>query len=261
MEQAGLAKLRGWRERAHARRAQRALVRQLAYQQSKSEQLRGREALFIDHFTQRTSALRERLAAIVPIGEESRILEVGSGAHGHIFFFGAKEAIGVDPLADHYREQFPAWQRRARTLAVGGEALPFADSSFEIVISDNVVDHAVDPARIVREMVRVLVPGGLLYFTVNVHHPLYRAAAALYAGWKALRLPGEIGPFADHTVHFTPPHAARLFDGLPLRLVSEGTAIEAAKRKSRTTQLRHPGDLFKRIFYKNAVYERIAIRS
>jgi SAM-dependent methyltransferase len=261
MEQAGPAKLRGWRERAHARRAKRAILRQLAYQQWKCGQLRGHEAFVIEHCTQRTGALRERLSAIAPIGEESRILEVGSGAHGHIFFFGAKDGVGVDPLADHYRQQFPAWQQRARTLAVGGEALPFPDCSFDVVISDNVVDHAVDPARIVREMVRVLAPGGLLYFTVNVHHPLYRAAAALHAGWKALRLPGEIGPFADHTVHFTPPQAARLFEGLPLRLVSEAAAIEAARRNSRSARLRHPGDLVKRIFYKNALYERIAIRT
>ena len=31
--------------------------------------------------------------------------------------------------------------------------------------------------EIVRELARILVSGGLLYFTVNVHHPVYAVAA------------------------------------------------------------------------------------
>lgn len=49
------------------------------------------------------------------------MVEVGSGAHGLIFFFEAAERIGVDPLADEYRELFPAWQQRAMTIAGFGE--------------------------------------------------------------------------------------------------------------------------------------------
>ena len=250
----------GWRERVRERRAQRALDRQLAYIEAKADRLRGKAGPMTEDLTRRAQALRQRLDAIRPLGEDVRVLEVGSGATGHIFFFGAPDGVGIDPLADRFRAMFPAWQGRARTIAAAGEALPFPDASFDLVLSDNVVDHAERPAKIVSEMTRVLAPGGLLYFTVNVHHPVYHAAARLHAGWQGLGLPGEVGPFADHTVHLTPSAARRLFDGLPLRMVSEGADLAAAKRTAREEPPRHPGDLLKRLFYKNAVYEMIALR-
>ena len=79
--------------------------------------------------------------------------------------------------------------------------------SFDIVLCDNVVDHAEDPRRIVEEICRVLTPGGLLYFTVNVHHPFYHVAATLHAGWRALGLPFEDQAFRRPygTPHLAPP--------------------------------------------------------
>ena len=115
------------------RRAQRALERQLDYQREKGEQLRGHEAEIMAGMASQSAEVRRRLATVRPIPDEARVLEVGSGAHGLIFFFDAAERIGVDPLADHYRELFPAWQGRARTVAVFGEELPFEDSRFENV--------------------------------------------------------------------------------------------------------------------------------
>src|SRR3712207_7148876 len=50
-----------------------------------------------------------------------------------------------------YAVLFPAWQGRARTIAAGGEALPFDDGAFDVVLCDNVVDHATNPRRIVEE--------------------------------------------------------------------------------------------------------------
>jgi SAM-dependent methyltransferase len=130
-----------------------------------------------------------------------------------------------------------------------------------VVLCDNVVDHAEDPRRIIAEIVRVMKPGALLYFEVNVHHPLYRAAAALHAGWRALGLPFEITPFADHTYHFTRDGAARLFEGLALKKASESDTIAVETRRQRRAPLRRPSDLLKRVFFKNAAYEVIAIKT
>jgi SAM-dependent methyltransferase len=177
------------------RRARRALDRQLAYQRDKAEGLRGHESAIMAGMAENSAAVREKLRKVRPIPPKARVLEVGSGAHGLIFFFDAAERVGLDPLADHYRELFPAWQSRARTIAAFGEALPFENATFDVVLSDNVVDHAENPRRIVEEMVRVLRPGGLLYFTVNVHHPLYHWAANIHAGWRALGISFEITPF------------------------------------------------------------------
>jgi SAM-dependent methyltransferase len=242
------------------RRARRALDRQLEYQRRKSLNIRGREQEVIDRMIRRSRAVREKLEQVQPIPADARVLEVGSGAHGLIFYFEAAERVGVDPLADHYAKLFPAWQGRVPTIAAGGEQLPFAASSFDIVLCDNVVDHATSPRRIVAEIARVLAPGGLLYFTVNVHHPIYHLAASAHAAWRAAGIPVEITPFADHTVHLTLAAARRLFDGTPLRIVRERDTIDEVKNAVASKPVRHMGDRLKWLFFKNALYEVIAMR-
>src|SRR5262245_59230021 len=200
-------------------RSRRARDRQLAYQVKKAEGVRGREAEYIRDMRVKSAAVRATLEQVRPVPPDARVLEVGSGAHGLVFFFGSSRAIGCDPLAREYAGLFPAWQRRVPTLSAEGESLPFPDAVFDVVLCDNVVDHALDPARIVSELVRVLVPGGLLYFTVNVHHRVYawasRAVGVL--GGAGVAIP--ISAFADHTVHLTPGAARALFTGLPLEIV------------------------------------------
>jgi SAM-dependent methyltransferase len=242
------------------RRAQRALDRQLDYQRRKSDRLKGREQELIAEMMAHSAEVRRKLETIAPIAPDARVLEVGCGAHGLIFYFGTSDGVGVDPLADHYAELFPVWQSRARTIAAGGEKLPFADASFDVVLCDNVVDHAESPRTILEEIARVLRPGGTLYFEVNVHHPLYHVAASTHATWRALGIPFEITPFADHTVHLTVASARSLFTGLPLRIVSETDNVEEVKRQAHRTAVRHTGDRLKRFFFKNAQYEALAVR-
>jgi SAM-dependent methyltransferase len=247
----------GLMTRGVERRARRALDRQLDYQRAKAAKVRGHEDRLIAAMMAHSREIRGRIEAVAPVAADARVLEVGCGAHGLIFFFGAGEAIGVDPLADHYRTLFPVWQGRAQTIAVGGETLPFDDASFDVVLCDNVVDHALDPRKILEEMARVLKPGGTLYFEVNVHHPVYHAAATAHAAWRALGVPFEITPFADHTVHFTLGAAKALFDGLPLRKLSEWDDVEEVK-KTGPKRVRHAGDALKKFFFKNVRYEVIA---
>jgi SAM-dependent methyltransferase len=248
------------RETALRRRARRALERQLAYQRAKSARATGHEEQYIEAMRMRSSLVREKLERVRPISRDARVLEVGSGAHGLIFYFGTTRGVGCDPLACDYAVLFPAWQSLAQTIAAEGEHLPFADSSFDVVLCDNVVDHAEGPARIARELSRVLAPGGLLYFTVNFHHAVYSAAARLHAAWNAAGLRFEIGPFADHTVHLTLDDARRLFDRLPLRILHEQHNQEEARAAARLRPPRHAGDRLKRLFFKNALYELIAER-
>jgi SAM-dependent methyltransferase len=240
------------------KRARRALERQLEYQERKAKSVAGREPEFVAAMQRSSKRVRDLLESFKSIDSRERVIEVGSGAHGLIFYFGVPYGIGIDPLAVEYARLFPAWQRRVSTVASFGEQLPFDDGTFDIVLCDNVVDHAESPSGIVEELVRVLMPGGLLYFTVNVHHPIYSAAATLHAGWTAARLPFEVGPFADHTTHLTPFRAKRLFDGLPMKVLSERTGIEEAKERARKLRPRHLGDRLKRVFYKNALFEIVA---
>jgi SAM-dependent methyltransferase len=242
------------------RRARRALERQLDYQRLKAERVRGHEVELMASMAEHSAAVQAKLAAVRPLPERARVLEVGSGAHGLIFFFDGAERVGVDPLADEYRALFPAWQHRARTVAAFGEELPFGDASFDVVLCDNVVDHAESPRLVLKEIARILAPGGLLYFTVNVHHPVYHWAATAHSAWRAAGVPFEITPFADHTVHLTIESARQLFTDLPLEIVRQSDTIGETKRESRDVPLRHAGDRLKRWFFKNARWEAIAVR-
>ena len=240
--------------------ARRALERQLTYQQHKAEHVRGHEQDVIAAMTKSSRRVRDLLETFQPVPREARVIEVGSGAHGLIFCFGGEHRVGVDPLAADYCRLFPAWQRRASTVAAVGESLPFRDRSFDVVLCDNVVDHAESPSRIVRELVRILTPGGLLYFTVNIHHPLYRVAADVHSSWRAIGVPYEIGPFADHTTHLTLTSASELFRNLPVQMLSEKSNIDEARARARKQPPRHLGDRLKRVFFKNALYEVVARR-
>ena len=99
-----------------------------------------------------------------------------------------------------------------------------------------------------------------MYFTVNVHHLVYAVAAGVHSGWRALGVPFEVGPFADHTTHLTEQTASRLFAGLPLQVLSEKTNIDEARARARKQPPRHMGDRLKRVFFKNALYELVARR-
>jgi SAM-dependent methyltransferase len=240
-----------------SKRARRALERQLDYQKLKT---RIDVQRLIAYGMRRAAYVRAEIEKLRPL-VGARLLEVGSGVHGNVFFLGIPGAIGIDPLAGEYRKLFPAIQERARTTAAFGEELPFEEGSFDIVISDNVIDHAGSPARILSEIVRVLAPGGLLYLTVHVHHPIYSLVSAVYGVWTVAGAPLEIPAFADHTVHFTPERARRLMRRPGLRVMRESTDVEVVKRDLRRRLPRGLADWIKRAFYKNATYEVLAERS
>ncbi|MCC6156578.1 MAG: methyltransferase domain-containing protein, partial [Deltaproteobacteria bacterium] len=67
------------------------------------------------------------------------------------------------------------------------EHMPFDDGAFDAVFSEGVIEHWTDkPARlaVMREMVRVLKPGGrLVLFVPNGRHPLH-------GWWQLTRYPG-----------------------------------------------------------------------
>jgi SAM-dependent methyltransferase len=238
----------------------RALARQLEHQAEKAAALRGRDDAVIAALALRWDRVRRRIKRVKPELDDPRMLEVGSGAHGILFGSGSARAVGVDPLAAEYKRLFPAWQGAMPTIAASGEALPFGDGSFDVVVCDNVVDHAGRPPVILAELARVLAPGGILYFTVNVHHRLYSMVARAHRRWTAVGIPIEIGPFADHTFHFTPAQARDLFCGLPLEIRREHVYLDEAKVQARRRKFRHPGHLLPLVFFKNARYEVVAVR-
>src|ERR1043165_1040096 len=87
-----------WRQKL----ARRALERQLAYQERKAQHARGHEDEIISAMKRSSHRVRELLETFQPISADARVIEVGSGAHGLIFYFGSRSGVGVDPLAVSY---------------------------------------------------------------------------------------------------------------------------------------------------------------
>ncbi len=87
-----------------------------------------------------------------------RVLDLGCGI-GHSFTeLAPRETVGLDldaaSLAGQPRETVAADMRR----------LPFPPASFESVLSVQSIEHVPDPERVLREVVRVLEPGGVAVF-------------------------------------------------------------------------------------------------
>ncbi len=248
----------GWLDEKVRERGSRALARQLEYQEHKAASLAGHESGMVRENFVRAQQIRKLLDTVKPFDTSDSILEVGSGAHGLVFGFGASFGVGIDPLAVDYKRLFGTLQSNAKTVAAIGEELPFADAAFDVVLSDNVIDHAERPLVIVAELIRVLKPGGLLYFTVNIHHPIYNFASHLHGAWNAVGIKLELSAFADHTIHLTEERIASAFAGQPLDIVTRRSTIGETRSSQRSAKISSPDSLLKNMFFKNALFELIA---
>ena len=107
------------------------------------------------------------------------LLEVGCGMGTDLLQFarGGARCTGVDltPRSiELSRLHFALYHERARFLLADAERLPFADESFDVVYSNGVLHHTPGTPEAVREIHRVLRPGGtarvMLYHRNSLHY-------------------------------------------------------------------------------------------
>lgn len=100
-----------------------------------------------------------------------RILENGCGVGmyiEHMQPFGG-EIHGLEFDFERARE---AGQAHPRILNAAGEALPYPDNFFDLILSHEVLEHVADDRQSAAEIVRVLKPGGrAVIFVPNLGYP------------------------------------------------------------------------------------------
>ena len=133
------------------------------------------------------------LAFAAPRGTE-HLLDIGAGA-GHTaltFAPHVRSVVVTDPvdgmLAAARRVFEQAGVRNAEFLTASAERLPVPDASFEIVTSRLAAHHFDDVSLAMREIARVLTPGGTLVF-IDTTAPTDAEAAAWQDDVERLRDP------------------------------------------------------------------------
>jgi len=106
-----------------------------------------------------------------------RLLEVGCGMGTDLLQFARGGAVctGVDLTPRSIaisRHRFELYGAPGTFLITDGERLPFPDNSFDVVYSNGVLHHTPDTPGAVREIYRVLRPGGLARVMLYYRHSL-----------------------------------------------------------------------------------------
>jgi SAM-dependent methyltransferase len=126
--------------------------------------------------------LEPHLHNYVNLSDCSSLLEIGCGvgAQLRLLFrrYPGLHATGIDISENQIQR---ARLLLAKELSEGqvelhtcrGDALPFAESSFDVVYICFVLEHVPDPVAVIREAARVLVDGGVLYCTEVFNDALY----------------------------------------------------------------------------------------
>jgi len=165
---------------------------------------------------------------------KGRVLENGCGVGMYLermaSFGGAVTGLEFD---DERARQ--AGRRSLRVVNAAGEALPFAGSTFDLILSHEVLEHVRDDRLAMSEMTRVLKTGGrAVIFAPNRGYPFethgiywagkYRFGNKLFVNYLPRRLRDRLAP---HVRAYSARDMEGLLTALPVRVV-ERTLIFGA---------------------------------
>ena len=165
---------------------------------------------------------------------QGNILENGCGVGmyvEHLTPFGGT-VIGLEYDFDRARD---AHLNAPHILNAAGENIPLPASTFDLILSHEVIEHVQDDRAAVQEMIRTLKPGGrAVIFCPNRGYPFethgiywkgqYRFGNKLFVNYLPLALRNKLAP---HVRVYSKRDLQALFEGLPVRFI-ERTIIFGA---------------------------------
>ena len=156
-----------------------------------------------------------------------RVLDVGCGVGMYTSAF-RRSTPAVFGIEVEFARAVEACPRAQGIVQAVGETLPFADASFDVVFSHEVLEHVRDDQRCAQEMVRVVRPGGrILIFVPNRLYPFethgiyvrgrYRFGNIPLVNWLPTPWRNRLAP---HVRAYTARGLRRLFTDLPVKVTS-----------------------------------------
>lgn len=108
----------------------------------------------------RRAAILARFGIAIP--HTAKILDFGCGAGRTVYSLsdqGYINTVGYD-IKDYLSLRNPADRSRFFIADASGDRLPFDDNTFDLIISEQVLEHVMDQIGLLRELHRVMRPGG-----------------------------------------------------------------------------------------------------
>jgi SAM-dependent methyltransferase len=128
----------------------------------------------------------------------TRILDIGCGTGALLRLLAGRfpraDLIGADASKEMLKMASRAnpFPERLRFIEAQAEGLPFAESSFDLILSTISFHHWADQSRGLREAARTLTPGGLFLLADHFVTPLQWVFSATPGRRKRFHTPAEI---------------------------------------------------------------------
>lgn len=158
-----------------------------------------------------------------------KILDIGANAGTMISYLTSElgaDAYGIEPVWSSCIAARKYWlplQEKSRLVRSVGEKLPFADESFDLITSFNVMEHVKDPQAVMQEGWRLLKPGGFWFSTFPNYGSIWEGHYAIPwvpfanipVGRAYVKLWGRAPDFVNDLQLLTIPQLRRIIKTLP----------------------------------------------